>query len=90
VLTADMLFAILKVITCESDIATELVSTRDELQAFVRIHREKQTDKSDLPLLNGWRRDMAGNLLLKLLDGAPLTVTFVPATDPNPPIQLNV
>jgi len=87
VLLADYLFAILKVIAYNADIATELVCTRDDLQALVRAHREKSLNKSPLPLLQGWRRDMAGDNLIKLLDGEALTVTVDNSADP--PIQFN-
>jgi ribonuclease D len=85
VLLADYLFAILKVIAYNSDIATELVCTRDDLQALVRAHREGALAKSPLPLLQGWRKDMAGDKLIKLLDGTPFTVTI--DNNADPPIQ---
>ncbi|HEY9732940.1 MAG TPA: ribonuclease D [Drouetiella sp.] len=85
VLLADYLFAILKVIAYNADIATELVCTRDDLQALVRAHRERSLEKSPLPLLQGWRRDMAGNNLISLLDGEALTVSV--DNNADPPIQ---
>jgi ribonuclease D len=85
VLLADYLFAILKVIAYNADIATELVCTRDDLQALVRAHRDRSLAESPLPLLQGWRRDMAGNSLIKLLDGEALTVRVDNSADP--PIQ---
>jgi ribonuclease D len=88
VLLADYMFAILKVIAYNADIATELVCTRDDLQALVRAHREHALDSSPLPLLQGWRRDMAGERLIKLLDGAPFTVTI--DNNADPPIQLSI
>lgn len=87
VLLADYLFAILKVIAYNEDIATELVCTRDDLQALVRAHRESILDKSPLPLLQGWRRDMAGNKLISILEGAPFTVAIDNSADP--PIKLS-
>ena len=87
VLLADYLFAILKVIAYNADIATELVCTRDDLQALVRAHRENALAKSPLPLLQGWRKDMAGDKLIKLLDGAAFTVTI--DNDADPPIQFS-
>jgi ribonuclease D len=89
VLLADYLFAVLKVITYESDIATELVCTRDDLQTLVRLHRENALHKPQtLPLLNGWRYEMAGSKLTTLLDGAPLTVSIDNQADP--PLKLEL
>jgi ribonuclease D len=89
VLLADYLFAVLKVITYESDIATELVCTRDDLQALVKLHRESGLSKEHpLPLLNGWRWEMAGSKLGQLLDGAPLTVSIDNQADPPLKLQL--
>ena len=89
VLLADYLFAVLKVITYESDIATELVCTRDDLQTLVRLHRENAIHKPQtLPLLNGWRYEMAGSKLTTLLDGAPLTVSIDNQADP--PLRLEL
>jgi len=86
VLVADMLFAILKVVSYEVDLATELIATRDELQAMVRLHREGKIKNSSLPLLHGWRWNIAGKRLMEILDGAPLTVTM--NSEKDPPIIL--
>ncbi|HEY9719039.1 MAG TPA: ribonuclease D [Trichormus sp.] len=88
VLLADVLFAGLKVITYDVDLATELVATRDDLQALVRLHREGKVNAARLPLLQGWRREIAGNKLVSLLEGAALTMTFDPHTDPPVVMQI--
>lgn len=82
VLVADMLFAILKVISYEVDLATELIATRDELQAMVRIYKEGKIENCTLPIMQGWRRNIAGQRLLDALSGAPLTVTVNAEQDP--------
>src|SRR5262249_52321931 len=48
VLMADILFAVLKIIAYEVDLATELLSTRDEVQAVVRAHKEGRLQKCDI------------------------------------------
>jgi ribonuclease D len=88
VLLADYLFVILKVIAYRSDIATELVCTRDDLQALVRIHKDNAIKESSLPLLHGWRWDMAGATLCKILDGTPFAVSIDKEADP--PIKLDI
>jgi len=89
VLLADVLFAGLKVMTYDVDVATELVATRDDLQALVRLHREGKMDVARLPLLQGWRWEMAGKKLASLLDGSELTMTFSPRSDPPVKMQIN-
>lgn len=76
VLIGDMLFAILKVIAYEEDLATELLATRDELQSLIKLHREKKLATKNVPLLNGWRFDLAGHRLVKMLEGGDLTVSI--------------
>jgi ribonuclease D len=88
VLLADVLFAGLKVMTYDVDVATELVATRDDLQALVRLHREGKLDVARLPLLQGWRWEMAGKKLASLLEGSELTMKFNPRNDP--PVQIQI
>jgi ribonuclease D len=82
VLLADVLFAGLKVITYDVDLATELVATRDDLQALVRLHREGKLESTNLPLLQGWRREIAGTKLANLLKGGAMRLTFKAQSDP--------
>ncbi len=86
VVIGDMLYSVLKVITYEADIATELVATRDEVQTLVRLVRENKTDSSDLSLLNGWRHSMAGEVLAGLLSSHTLEAKF--QLDKDPPVVL--
>lgn len=76
VLVGDLLFAVMKVIAYEENLATELIATRDELQSLVRAHREGGLEKSSLPLLHGWRRELAGGKMLDLLSGHDLIVSI--------------
>lgn len=99
VLVGDLLFAVLKVIAYDYELAPELVATRDELQFLVRAHREKrvgkhvppdafeQRDPPEISLLEGWRNNVAGHILLKLLDGASVSVAF---DGGEPPVQLTI
>ena len=84
--SADMLFAVLKVIAYEVDLATELIATRDDLQVVVRLHKEDRLDRNNLPLMQGWRYDIAGRQLCGLLDGAPLLVAI--DNEQDPPVTL--
>ena len=88
VLLADVLFAGLKVITYDIDLATELVATRDDLQALVRLHREGKLDSTSLPLLQGWRREIAGSRLASLLDGGKMLLSF--QTQSDPPLNMDI
>lgn len=84
VLVGDMLFAVLKVIAYEEDLATELLSTRDELQQLIKLHREnKLGGEKATPLTKGWRYELAGKRLIGLLEGNDLTIS-VGSTDKSP------
>lgn len=76
VLIGDLLFAVMKVIAYEENLATELISTRDDLQSLVRAHRENRLEKMKLPLLEGWRMELAGMKMLDLLNGYDLVVSI--------------
>ena len=63
----ELLQAVLKARAVEQDIAPTLLATTADLQALV----DAKTGRAslDLPLLNGWRRVLVGQLLLDVLDG---------------------
>jgi len=82
VLLADVLFAGLKVITYDVDLATELVATRDDLQALVRLQREGKVETTTLPLMQGWRKEIAGARLASLLKGGAMRISFKAQQDP--------
>ena len=88
VLLADILFAGLKLITYDIDLATELLATRDDLQALVRLHREKKIENAKLPLLQGWRKEIAGDKLTQLLDGGAMELRF--DTSGDPPVLMHI
>lgn len=73
VLQGDQLYSVLKIICYDLDLAPELVATRDEVQMLLRIHRGEKKDDGQLPLLTGWRKEIAGQKLLDILDGASVT-----------------
>ncbi len=52
----------------EAGLAYELLAARADLQAIVSASREG-TDEADVRTLRGWRRELAGEELLALLDG---------------------
>jgi ribonuclease D len=63
----DLLQAVLKAIALKEEIAPTLLAGASDLQELVdaKQHREKL----DLPILNGWRRALAGETLLNVLRG---------------------
>jgi ribonuclease D len=74
---ADLLGTALKVRAVEASIAPQLLATSADLEAFA-LHRGKGPAEQ-LPLMQGWRRQLAGEHLLKVLHGQ-LTVGYDPAT----------
>lgn len=52
----------------EAGLAYELIATRGDLQAIVAAHRTGAEDP-DVRALRGWRRELLGEELLRLLDG---------------------
>jgi ribonuclease D len=85
-LVGDMLYAVLKVIAYQADIATELLATRDDVQYLVRLVKEEKLEKTDFPLLKGWRSEMAGRTLCDLIQQNNLRLHF--DLDADPPIKL--
>ena len=58
--------SVLQAACAEAGVASELVATRDDLESLIRIVGEGGDDH---PLLSGWRREVAGERLLRLLRG---------------------
>jgi ribonuclease D len=88
VLIADMLFALLKVFAYQAELATELVGTRDDVQAFVRVFREGKPDSEVVSLLHGWRWDLGGSNLWSVLQATP--VTIVCDNSLEPPVRVHL
>lgn len=63
----DLLQAVLKARAKEAHIAPSLLATSSDLQALVEVHQGGA--QTDLPILQGWRRRLAGNVLLDVLAG---------------------
>jgi ribonuclease D len=64
---AELLQAVLKTIAADANIAPTLLATSADLQALIEM---KQTQsQADIPVLRGWRRQLAGNVLLEVLAG---------------------
>jgi ribonuclease D len=82
ILTADVLYTVLRVICFDLDMAPELVATRSILEALVRQHGEGTATSDSLPVLSGWRYDIAGQQLMALLNGAVLEMQFRQADHP--------
>jgi ribonuclease D len=58
--------SVLQAVCAQAGIASELVATRDDLESLIRVVAEGGDDH---PLLRGWRRELAGDELLRLLRG---------------------
>lgn len=71
----ELLQAVLKARAAEAEIAPTLLATSADLQALVEAKEKKTT--VDLPLLRGWRRQLAGDLLMQVLEGS-VTVSVDP------------
>lgn len=67
----ELLQAVLKARAAEEGIAPTLLATSADLQALVEAKQSRTA--LELPILRGWRRQLAGDLLLQVLDG---TVTI--------------
>ncbi len=74
---ADLLGTALKVRAVEASIAPQLLATSADLETFA-LHRGKGP-ADQLPLMQGWRRALAGEPLLKVLQGH-LAVGYDPET----------
>lgn len=59
----DLLKVLLKMICDEQGVAQRIVATADEL------HKIAASDKADVPALKGWRRELFGEVALKLKHG---------------------
>ncbi len=87
-LIVDVLFATLKIICYNIDLASELVATRGDLEHLVRCDREKKLDKQNVPILEGWRHNIAGKVMMDLLEGAPIQL-HIHHGDPPVTIEIN-
>jgi ribonuclease D len=68
----ELLQAVLKARAAEEGIATTMLATSADLQTLVEAKQNRTA--LDVPILRGWRRQLAGGLLLQVLDGA-VTIT---------------
>ncbi len=67
----DLLQAVLKARAEEEEIAPSLLANASDLQALVAA-KPAQRANLELPILHGWRRKLAGELLLSVLEGTVL------------------
>jgi len=74
---ADLLGTALKVRAVEASISPQLLATSADLELFALERGRGAAEK--LPVLQGWRRQLAGEHLLKVLEGK-LTVGYDPET----------
>jgi len=64
----ELLQAVLKARAAEEGIAPTMIATSADLQTLVEGKQNRAA--LDIPILRGWRRQLAGNLMLQVLDGA--------------------
>ena len=65
--TVELLQAVLKSVAADADIAPTLLATAADIQTLIEMKQDR--DQADLPILRGWRRRLAGDLLLEVLGG---------------------
>jgi ribonuclease D len=68
----ELLQAVLKARAAEEGIAPTMLATSSDLQTLVEAKQDRTA--LDVPILRGWRRQLAGDLLLQVLDGM-VTIT---------------
>jgi ribonuclease D len=73
----ELLQAVLRLRAEEASIAPSLLATQADLQVLVQRHAAGDT--ADLPIMQGWRKAIAGGDLLALLEGRA-SVALDPAT----------
>lgn len=73
----ELLQATLRLCAEAAHIAPSMVATSADLQLLIEAHAVRQHEQ--LPILNGWRREIAGEQLLALLEGRA-TLRLDPAT----------
>ena len=64
----ELLQAVLKARAAEEGIAPTMLATSADLQTLVEAKQNRTA--LNIPILHGWRRQLAGDLLLQVLDGA--------------------
>jgi ribonuclease D len=75
--TVELLQAVLKSVAGEANIAPTLLATAADLQVLIEV--KGKDDQADLPVLRGWRRRLAGDLLQDVLNGK-VSVSVNPTT----------
>jgi ribonuclease D len=63
----ELLQAVLKALALEAEIAPSLLASAGDLQTLVEAKARRE--QLDLPILQGWRRKLAGAMLLDVIDG---------------------
>lgn len=86
-LAGDILYAMLKVKAYHLKIAPELIATRSEIQKLITYFKNNCQAEKDLPLLQDWRFEIAGQHLLSMLDGKSAQIKMDLQTDPS--VQLS-
>lgn len=83
VLLGDTLYALLKIMAYELDLAAEIIATRGEIQALIKLYKSKgKKEDLDLPILQNWRWDAVGVKLWQVLSSHPLSIRCDVTADP--------
>lgn len=83
-LVGDFLYVLLKQMAVSINLPVEYIANRDEVQHFIRCYQEGILDKPTAKkprLMEGWRFELAGEKLLKILAGDKLTAGVSPDPD---------
>ncbi|MDE3036317.1 MAG: HRDC domain-containing protein, partial [Nitrospirota bacterium] len=64
----ELLQAVLKACALEAEISPSLLASASDLQQLVEAKENREA--VDVPVLRGWRRALAGDVLLKVLGGS--------------------
>jgi ribonuclease D len=73
----ELLQAVLRARAAEKGIAPTMLATSADLQTLVETKQNRTT--LEIPILRGWRRQLAGDLLLDVLDGG-VTISVDPTS----------
>ena len=89
IISSDFIYLILKIFADELNLATEHLSTRDEIQALVRLEPEKLDEEHErIRLTRGWRRQVVGEKIIDIVRGNPVMLSV--HNNKNSPRALSV
>lgn len=77
VLSGDFIYLLLKNFADELNLATEHLSTRDEIMSLIRAKPQSLDGEIEgIRLTRGWRRKVVGEKIIKVIEGAPVQLNI--------------